>query len=265
MIFVGIAWPGNYFENRNRDFTPTHTSIDSVSGGAQKFLEVIKDEIIKKIDSAYRTDKTKNGLLGTSSGGLFVLYTLFTEPSLFNRYIANSPSLWYDNNLIFLLEKSFVEKHHELNAKLFTSSGGYEEEFDPVSFKKFIAQVQASKYKGLEIESLVVDKTGHGSAGPYAISRGLQFVFSKPDIILDTLLLDQYAGHYEQGVTIARTGNCLYMNIPGGKIRMHAASNDSFYMNGAPGTGEFTKDDKGKVIGYTVKSGSKGFFAKKLD
>lgn len=80
-IFVGIAWPDNYLANRMRDFTPTHTDIDTASGGAAKFLEVIKNEIITRIDSTYHTDKINNGLLGESLGGLFVLYTLFQQPS----------------------------------------------------------------------------------------------------------------------------------------------------------------------------------------
>ncbi len=59
MIFVGIAFPQNWFANRNRDFTPTHTDFDSASGGAPEFLQMIKKEIIPHIDSAYRTDKKK--------------------------------------------------------------------------------------------------------------------------------------------------------------------------------------------------------------
>ena len=106
VIFVGIAFPHNYITNRTRDFTPTHTDTDSGSGGASRFLEVIGKEIMKKIDATYRTDKTNNGLVD-SVGGLFVLYTLFTQPSLFNGYLAKTPSLWYDNGLIQKMERKF--------------------------------------------------------------------------------------------------------------------------------------------------------------
>lgn len=266
MIYVGIAFPQNWFANRNRDFMPTHTDFDTASGGAPKFLEVIKKEIIPYIDSAYRTDKKNNGLVGGSSGGLFVLYTLFQQPSPFNRFIANSPSLWYNNQLMLKMEKSYSERNHELNAKLFITSGGYEEETDPVSmFKNFCDQLKASNYKGLEMESLVVEKTGHLTAGFYANVRGIQFVSNKADIKVDSLLLAQYAGHYEQGLTFVRTGNSMYIDMGTKKIQMHATTNESFYVPGANGIGEFIKDNKGKVTGISFKTADGNYYSKKLD
>lgn len=266
MIYVGIAFPQNWFANRNRDFMPTHTDFDTASGGAPNFLEVIKKEIIPYIDSAYRTDKKNNGLLGGSSGGLFVLYTLFQQPSPFNRFIANSPSLWYDNQVIFKMEKSYSEKNHVLNAKLFLTSGGYEEETDLIpTFKNFCDQLRASNYKGLEMESLVIEKTGHLTAGFYANVRGLQFVYNKADIKVDSLLLDQYAGHYEQGMAFVRTGNSMYVDMGTKKIKMHATTNESFYIPGSNGIGEFIKDNKGKVTGISFKTADGNFYSKKLD
>ena len=265
MIYVGIAFPQNWFANRNRDFTPTLTNFDTASGGAPKFLEMIKKEIIPYIDSTYRTDKKNNGLLGGSSGGLFVLYTMFQQPSPFNRFIANSPSLWYDNQLMSKIEKTYSEKNHSLNAKLFLTSGGYEEEIDPNMFKNFLAQLTVSNYKGLEMESLVVDKTGHLTAGFYAIIRGLQFIFSKPYIMVDSSVLNQYTGHYEQRLTFIRTGNSLYIDGGSKKILMRATTNESFYVTGANGTAEFKKDDKGKVTGISFRGADGTYNIKKLD
>ena len=265
LIFVGIAFTDNYFTNRNRDFTPTHTEFDSVSGGAAKFLEVIEKEIIPQIDSAYRTDKKNNGLVGGSSGGLFVLYTLFQQPSPFNRFIANTPSLWYDDQLVSKMEQKFSEKNNELNAKLFLSSGGYEEEMGPPIFKDFCTQLKSRNYKGLEMESLVVDKTGHLSVAAYANIRGLPFIFGKPDIAVDPLVLDNYTGHYDQGINITRKGNSLYNEMGGKNIKMNAETNESFYITGANGLLQFIKDDKGKVTGFNVKTADGNFYAKKLN
>ena len=265
IIYVGIAWPDNFFVNRIRDFFPTKTDEFPDAGGAEKFLSVIKLEIIKRIDFAYRTDKTNNGLYGTSAGGFFTLYTLFHEPILFTRYIATSPTLDYNDAAAFKFEKAFSEKTHTLNARLFISNGGYEEEFGPPTFKNFNDQLKASNYKGLEIEKMVIEKMGHKSADPYAIGRGLQFVFSNSDIIVDTLLLDKYAGHYEQGMTFIRIGNSLNVDMGGKIVRIHASTNESFYLTGANGKIEFFKDDKGKVAGFNFKTAAGTFSAKKLD
>ena len=266
IISVGIAFKENYFANRNRDLTPTHTDFDSASGGAPKFLEAITKEIIPYIDSHFRTDKKNRGLLGGSSGGLFVLYTLLQQPSPFNRFIANSPSLSYDNQLMLKMEKNYSEKNHELNAKVFISNGGYEDENDyPPNIRNFIEQLTASKLKGLEIESLVDEKTGHLSNGFYANVRGLQFIFSKPDVEVDSLLLKQYAGRYEQGLAFLRKENSLYIDMGVKKLRLCAANKESFYLKGANGIGKFSKDDKGKVTGVYFVTADGTFFSKKLD
>jgi predicted alpha/beta superfamily hydrolase len=264
-IFVGIAWPGNYVANRNRDFTPTHTDFDPASGGAAKFLEVIKSEIITRVNSAYHTDKINNALLGGSSGGLFVLYSLFQQPSPFNRFVANSPSLWYDDQLMFKTERAFAAQHQQLNAKLFTSSGSYEEESNPPMYANFIQQLKASNYKGFEMESFVVDKTGHGSEPPYAISRGLQFVFSKPALTLDTALLKQYAGHYEHDISFIYENGALYFSGFGRQIKMNAETNKQFYMPGLNGEVEFRTDQKDKVTGAQLDGADGHIFARRID
>ena len=265
MIYVGIAFPQNWFANRNRDFTPTHTDFDTASGGAPAFLEMIKKEIIPKIDSSYRTDKKNNGITGGSSAGLFVLYTLFQQPSPFNRFIANSPSLSYDNLLISNIEKEYGTKSHELHAKLFLSSGGYEEETGPPFFKNFVAQLQASHYKGFEMDSLVIEKTGHLTAGFYAIIRGMQFIYSKPDIALGTSLLNEYAGHYEYNAQLLNKNGSLYFSANGMETKMNAETEKRFYVKGVNGVIEFKRDDKGKVTGVQFSGADNNMFIKKLD
>lgn len=264
MIVVGIGWPDNYHANRTRDFFPASTQ-DS-TGGASKFLKLLQNEIMGFVDSAYRSDKKNNVLQGQSSGGAFALYALFHEPTLFNSYIVSCPSLEFGDGIFFNYEKTFAEKHHELNKKLFISSSEYEESITTASlFQKFITQLKTSNYKGLKLESLVVEKMGHATQYAYAVGRGLQFVFSRPDIKVNTALLDQYVGNYEFGIFVTRTGNLFYVNFPNGRAMLHAETNEKFYVNGIPGTTEFNKDDKGKVTGITMRGEGRVNTAKKLN
>ena len=269
MIIVGVGWKDDYINNRDRDFSETYTQSNPNSGGAPKFIDVLKNEVIKLIDSTYRTDKINNTLRGNSSAGVFALYTLFQEPTLFNRYIIGSPSLENDDSVIFKIEREFAKKNHELNAKIFFSVGEYEEPLKYVSrLDRFTKQLKASNYKRLEFKSMVVEETGHGSEGSFGFVRGLQYVFNKPELILNVTVLDSYTGHYAFGpdtATISRLGNSLYQQLPWGKIELYAETPQKFYVKGMPGTIEFKKDGKNKITGFDFTVGDNKFFVKRID
>ena len=250
IIIVGVGWPGNPEVERQRDFTAITVSGDSNTGGAPKFLSVLKTEVIPFIDSHYRSDKKNNILYGGSLGGYFAFYALFQDPSLFNRYIICSPALQWEDGLAFKAEKAFSEHSRSINAKILISSSETEESlFQETNFRKMISLLRSRKYEGLELDTLVVEKMSHASEGPYAIGRGLQFVFSKPDLILDSTQLDKFVGNYDQNWHITRTGNSLYINALGAKVKLHAETDTGFYAKGMKLLCEFKRDDNKKVTG----------------
>jgi predicted alpha/beta superfamily hydrolase len=84
---------------RIRDFTQSDWSTAWVGGGgAANFKRFLSSELIPHIERTYRTDGFRV-LAGHSAGGQFVLYCLTSEPSLFQAYLAFSPSLDWDDNL----------------------------------------------------------------------------------------------------------------------------------------------------------------------
>lgn len=84
---------------RIKDFTQTDWSSHWIGGGgAYNFKCFLSKELLPKIEKIYRTNGFRI-LSGHSASGQFVLYTLTTEPSLFNAYFAFSPSLDWDDNL----------------------------------------------------------------------------------------------------------------------------------------------------------------------
>ena len=99
VIVVGI-------ENteRRRDLTgPTTVKSDSEIaprvGGSARFRSFIRDELMPEVRKRYRcTDETT--IVGESLAGLFVLETMLLEPTLFRRYIALSPSLWWNGEAL---------------------------------------------------------------------------------------------------------------------------------------------------------------------
>ena len=99
VILVGI-------ENteRRRDLTgPTVVASDSAIarrvGGSAAFRRFLRDELIPLVRGRYRTtDETT--IVGESLAGLFIVETFLLEPDLFRRYIALSPSLWWNKGVL---------------------------------------------------------------------------------------------------------------------------------------------------------------------
>jgi predicted alpha/beta superfamily hydrolase len=86
---------------RRRDLTgPTENENDKKIapkvGGSKAFREFIRNELMLKVKSRYRTTG-ETAIVGESLAGLFAVETLFLEPDLFDTYIAIDPSLWWNN------------------------------------------------------------------------------------------------------------------------------------------------------------------------
>lgn len=245
--------------------TPTVTQNTYTTGQAKQFLDVIKEEIKPFVNTSYRVDTSKTILSGGSYGGLFALYTLFQQPDLFKDFIIGSPSVDYDNDLMFKMEETFSKTRKELNKRIFFHWGRYETDFDfGHYFNRFFSQMKSRGYNKLEMDSVGVPWMAHASNGPYGEGVGLQYVLQRPDLELNNKLLDEYAGKYDQEVLFTHEGKWLYLNLPTIKARMRAASDNLFYIPGLPGTGEFVKDDKGNVTAYIVRMYGQVMTAKKL-
>ena len=178
-IVVGIGYGSldkSVVKKRNRDYRPEK------DGGAEKFLEFINKELIPYIDNNYRTIPGERVLNGYSLGGLFCLYTLFTRPESFNRYIIGSPNLSWDDYSVFEYEEKSQEKIGDLKLNVFVSVGGEESEekyFNPVD--SLVTRIQQHNYPNVVIETSVFSGSGHLEGPPEAITRGLISVFKKDE------------------------------------------------------------------------------------
>lgn len=187
LILVAIAYDGplRYKLNRTRDYTPTHSpeggygpEYQKVSGGAPLFLKFIEKELIPFIEERYRTIPGDRALSGHSYGGLFTTWVFLTRPELFDRYIAISPSLWYDDEMIFALEKSARQTDRIApGTKLYLGVGEDENEIMPRDLRRFAELLDQHPREGLEVHSEVLQGETHNSVYPGAFSRGLRWTF----------------------------------------------------------------------------------------
>jgi len=95
-IIVGIATV-----NRRRDLTfPSTVEAEKThypeSGHSDKFINFLEKELQPYIARKYKTRASRT-IIGQSLGGLLATEILFTRPSLFDKYIIISPSLWWNN------------------------------------------------------------------------------------------------------------------------------------------------------------------------
>ncbi len=110
---IGIDWDGAGGVDpnlRRRDFTqparhevpPPRGSADAWSedGDCDAFLEFLTGQLQPHYLQALPLDADRQALAGHSLSGLFVLQALMSRPRSFPRYIAVSPSIWWDRKWI---------------------------------------------------------------------------------------------------------------------------------------------------------------------
>jgi predicted alpha/beta superfamily hydrolase len=267
-IIVGITWGGKDPDAgslRGRDFTPTHIAGMPQSGNGPKFLEFIKKELIPFISARYRVTDDRT-LIGSSLGGLFTLYTLFNDPSLFHRYILTSPSLGWDNSVLRTFEDKYTASGSPTPVRLFVGIGGLEPASD---FQQFVQRLKGKKVKGLEFNTLVMENTGHSGSKPEGFARGLQWVFERPALQLSPAILDRYAGTYLIGTDTIRlskeAGKLIAWAPDNTKIVLEAETEKDFYVKGIFIKVHFKMDDAGKIPGFQLEQFEGTVFVKKLN
>ena len=166
MIVVGIT-----NTDRTRDLSPTHVTTtvaggDSAlqfptSGGGDKFLKFIETELIPDIEKRYRTNPYRI-LAGHSLGGLFAVHAMVSRPDLFQSYVAVSPALQWDNQVVVKRAEDFFKARKEWEATLFMSLG---HEPGPIEdgFHQLKQVLEKNQTKGFEWDAQVLDDEDHGS------------------------------------------------------------------------------------------------------
>ena len=269
VIIVGVTWGGDHPNPdslRARDYTPTNEKRLPQSGGADKFLSVIKNEIFPFIESNYRVDTSNKTLVGCSLGGLLAMYTLFTHSNMFNRYIAASPAYTWDNSILYQYEKEYYPNTSNLPAKLFMCVGGAE--LSVPGFKKLTSFLKSRHYANLQIESKVLENTGHSGTKGEGYARGLQFVFKRPSLQLSSNILQQYSSTYKlnDGMMIEmKTKNgSLTATAGNNTLTLFAASEIDFYLTSSFFKIHFIKDNNENVSGFELARYGSTEFAKKI-
>lgn len=182
MIVVGID-----NTDRMRDLTPSHpdvgpdgkmdTSARSPfrnTGGGEKFLQFIKQELMPFVESRYKTVPYKI-LSGHSLGALMAVYCLLHHPDYFNAYLAISPSFQWDN-MIVLKQAAKTSFEKEKNRLLFFSDANEDAAFHQNQLA-FDSLLHEKNSPWLRYKRTFYPEETHISEPVKAFYDGLRFIY----------------------------------------------------------------------------------------
>jgi len=188
-IIVGIEQPITRYDWRIRTLDMTPTAVEKngtlVGGGADNFLTFLNTELKPFINTTYSGDENNETLLGHSLGGLFGLYTMFTQPDSFDRYVIGSPTTWWDNDYIFTQEAIYAANNNQLNKSVYLFVGSTEvcnelgELCGVKDVRKMHRRLKHRSYSDLKIKRKILRKENHHSVIAPGFDRGVEFVMNE--------------------------------------------------------------------------------------
>ena len=210
LVIVGIE-----NTDRTRDLTPTHSIIGpdgkpdttarafgKTSGGGEKFLQFMKEELMPYIESNYPTAPYKI-LAGHSLGGLMAVYCMINHPDFFNAYIAISPSIQWDNEMILKSATAKLDSKTSLNKILFFSDASEGGQFhqNQLTFDSLLKQKNVPR---LKYKYTWYPEETHISEPVKAFYDGIRFVYPQwhlpynSSAFRQTLSSEAVKKHYEE-------------------------------------------------------------------
>jgi len=207
MILVAIP-----HRDRNHDLTPTQnphgwtgelSDTLRTSGGAGELLDFMEKDLFPYLETNYRTLPFRV-LSGHSFGGLFAMHTFLDRPRLFNGYIAITPSLWWDDQVLLKRAEQRLADLKTDKRFLYMTVGELEHERQVGNIHKMARLLKEQAPGGLTWDYRIMMGEGHGSQGLPAMDDGLRYIFSQwtPDNDVFEEGLDALKHHYSRLETV---------------------------------------------------------------
>ena len=180
-IVVGLGYAGDkldYDRLRGWELSPVSMTPQAAdSGHADKFLATIERDIIPFMEREYRADPAHRFLAGSSLGGLFALYAMYSKPALFEGYIAASPAVVVGGDWIIGQAKAYAATGKPIKARLYVTGAEYEWPGFLAGIKRYQALLPELKHPGLVWQSRIIDGERHAGTKAESYTRGMRFVF----------------------------------------------------------------------------------------
>ena len=171
MIVVGI-----WNTNRNRDMIPVAIPHRPGSGGSEKFLDFIEDELMPYIKANYRASDYSI-LYGMSNSALFAVYALLEKPKTFKAFIASSPMIGHCPEYIREKAKAIVKRDDLENRFLYMIYGTEDSRRVTEYVPDFHDYMDTHAPENFIIKLEILQDEGHVPES--SLARGLRYIFSR--------------------------------------------------------------------------------------
>ena len=183
-IVVGLA-----NTDRRRDFTYPSTfksdkELSPTSGHSEKFISFLEKELQPYIRNTFRTTSSRT-LIGQSLGGLLATEILFKKPTLFDKYLIISPSLWWDDASLLNLKPEILDASFQHPIDIYIGVGkeglglGEKPHVMEVDANVLADMIRNAGNKNVRVYFDYLPDKDHATIGHQAVSNGLQFLFKK--------------------------------------------------------------------------------------
>jgi hypothetical protein len=197
LIVVAVGYPGTRPINLGRrayDLLPPHSSRRwrdrfmqgapwHQPGGADAFLEFLTGPLREDLAGRFPLSGERHILCGHSFGALFALRTLLAKPHSFRKYVALSPSIWWDDHRLKReIAAWLAEPPKNLRADILMAVGDDETPGRPRISELMVAdalataeQLKAAGHRGLTVDCRVLPRETHQSVPFTMLSEVLRF------------------------------------------------------------------------------------------
>jgi predicted alpha/beta superfamily hydrolase len=178
---IVVAIPNVSAAGRERDYTPpsmrqNHERPDSPLGKADAFLAFLRTELIPTVERDFRAAPERL-IAGNSRGGLFVIYSLMADPSLFHVRFAHSTPVWREDEHLVKRLDAFLDTAPDLRGSLFLSVGGNETEDMKRGFNSTVALLEKRAPRAFRWWSETTPNAVHADNAHLAIPVGFRRVY----------------------------------------------------------------------------------------
>lgn len=190
-----VAIPNTF---RNRDLTPTPWTDAEDGGGSSKFRQFLSEELIPTVEENYRSHPYRI-LIGHSLGGLLATEVFVHSPALFQGMIAISPSVFYDDYLVYHQFKKAMAKPSADFPDFFFAMG-YEPGAEGEGILKLHQLLSRRSPKNLNWQFEYYAKESHTSVPLVATLDGIRYLFRdfQMNSDLSSLSLTGVISHYQK-------------------------------------------------------------------